>query len=67
MEMKDQSVIVSGAGQGIGEATARTFAEAGAKVVVVDMNPATGSSTADGIKRGMDGAKGIIRTEGGEA
>ncbi len=50
MEMDDRSVIVTGAGQGIGEATAKTFADEGANVVVVDMNPTTGSATADSIQ-----------------
>lgn len=35
---KDQVVIITGAGQGIGKAYATAFAEAGAKVVVADIN-----------------------------
>ena len=51
MDMKDQVVIVTGAGQGIGEATANRFASEGASVVVVDKNKLTGNAIADGIQR----------------
>lgn len=48
--------VVTGAGSGIGEAIARTFAGAGASVYVLDRDPATGavvaaSLTADGAPR----------------
>src|SRR4051812_36207097 len=36
--LADHVAIVTGAGQGIGEAIARTFAREGARVAVVDMN-----------------------------
>ncbi len=38
-DMVDQAVIVTGASQGIGEATARRFAEAGARVILSDTTP----------------------------
>ena len=41
--------IVTGAGRGIGEATARAFAAEGAKVVVAELDPATGAATAQAI------------------
>ena len=38
MQVKDKVVIVTGAGSGIGRATALHFAHHGAKVVVSDIN-----------------------------
>ena len=49
MEMEDKAVIVTGAGQGIGQATAKVFADEGASVVSVDANPTTAKTTADAI------------------
>jgi NAD(P)-dependent dehydrogenase (short-subunit alcohol dehydrogenase family) len=48
--------LVTGAGAGIGRATALGFAAEGAKVVVSDVNEASGKETAD-----------MIRSNGGEA
>lgn len=53
---KDQVAIVTGAGSGIGAATALLLAERGAKVALVDRNP-------DGIEAVAEG----IRSVGGDA
>lgn len=44
--LKDKIAIVTGAGQGIGEATARAYAAEGATVVIAERNEATGSAVA---------------------
>jgi len=49
LSLNDTVAIVTGAGQGIGRATALTFAEAGASVVVADVNEAAGPAVADEI------------------
>ncbi|MEY9876994.1 NAD(P)-dependent dehydrogenase (short-subunit alcohol dehydrogenase family)/pimeloyl-ACP methyl ester carboxylesterase [Streptacidiphilus sp. MAP12-33] len=41
-----RTVVVTGAGSGIGRATALAFAEAGASVVAADLNPASAARTA---------------------
>lgn len=47
--LQDKVTIVTGAAMGMGEATARLFAQAGAKVVVADFNDENGRSVADDI------------------
>ena len=44
--LRDKVAIITGAGRGIGEATARAMAAQGAKVVVAELDPATGERTA---------------------
>jgi len=46
MRLKDKSIIVTGAGSGIGEGIAKRLAEEGAAVVVNDINPAGGERVA---------------------
>ncbi len=50
MRLKDKVSIITGAGQGIGRATAIKFAQEGAKVVVCDINPTNANQTAADIQ-----------------
>lgn len=50
MRLQDKVAIVTGAGQGIGEATALRLAEEGAKVVVSDVNETTGDAVARQVR-----------------
>ena len=56
MRLDGKVCVVTGAGQGIGEATARRMAREGGRVVVSDANPETG-----------EGVAAAIRDAGGEA
>jgi NAD(P)-dependent dehydrogenase (short-subunit alcohol dehydrogenase family) len=47
--LQGKRAIVTGAGQGIGEAIARLFAAHGATVFIGELNPATGRAVADAI------------------
>lgn len=56
MRLKDKVAIVTGAGSGIGRATAELFAEEGAKVVVADIDSKGGEETARLIRE----KKGVV-------
>ncbi len=48
-DLHDKVAIVTGAGVGMGAATARLFAQQGAKVIVADIDETTGQATVDAI------------------
>lgn len=54
MNFKDKTVVVTGAASGIGNACARGFAQAGARVVLTDVNVAAGEAAAGAIRTGGD-------------
>lgn len=62
---KNKSVIVTGAGSGIGRATAIAFAQEGAQVIVADMTEATGNETVDMI-RAANGVAQFIAFDAGD-
>ncbi len=49
MQLQDQVALVTGAGQGIGEATAMALSQAGATVIVADINRANAEKVAGAI------------------
>jgi NAD(P)-dependent dehydrogenase (short-subunit alcohol dehydrogenase family) len=49
--LEGKVAIVTGAAMGMGEATARLFAAAGAKVLVADINPEVGQATVERIEQ----------------
>ena len=59
MQLSDRVAIVTGAGRGIGRATAERLAEAGAKVVVGDVNAETASAVAGAISEAGGAAIGV--------
>lgn len=56
MRLANRAALITGAGSGIGRASALRFADEGARVIVVDWNPQGGSET-----------EALIRARGGEA
>jgi len=50
MELRDQVAIVTGAGRGIGKAIALRLAREGADIAVIDLDPSTAATTANGIR-----------------
>jgi len=52
VDLSEKVAIVTGAGQGIGEGIARTFAKAGAKVVLATRSKRNGQAVADSIVKG---------------
>jgi 2-hydroxycyclohexanecarboxyl-CoA dehydrogenase len=60
MDFKDKVAIVTGGGGGIGGATCARFAQAGAKVAVMDIDSASASATADRINASGGEARSFV-------
>ncbi len=53
MEIRNSVALVTGGASGLGEATVRRLASAGAKVVIVDLNEERGTALADELGEGV--------------
>lgn len=54
--LEDKTAIITGAGRGIGQATAKLFAEHGAKIIIADIDEAPAKETLELVKAaGSDG------------
>ncbi|MBK8047872.1 MAG: glucose 1-dehydrogenase [Anaerolineales bacterium] len=62
MQLEHKVAVITGAGSGIGQATAQLFAATGAKVVVADLDEIAGAATVDLI-RASGGAATFVRVD----
>ncbi|MFL6650789.1 MAG: SDR family NAD(P)-dependent oxidoreductase [Sulfurifustaceae bacterium] len=65
MDFRNQTVVVTGAAAGIGEALAHAYAAQGARVIVADVNEPDGQGTAESI-RAAGGAATFVRADVGQ-
>jgi len=63
MQIRDSVFLISGGGSGLGAAAVRELAQAGAKVVVVDLDEAAGSACVEPLGAGAIAVQADIRDE----
>ena len=63
MRLKDKVAFITGAGSGVGRATAGIFAKEGANIVVVDIDEIAGRETVDRVKQQGGEAVFVMGTE----
>ncbi|MFX0107421.1 MAG: SDR family NAD(P)-dependent oxidoreductase [Candidatus Hodarchaeota archaeon] len=61
-KLKDKVALITGVGEGIGEATAMLFAEEGANLVCVDINKKTGKKVVESIQE-MGGSAVFVKAD----
>ena len=61
MNLKDAVAVITGGGSGLGEATAREFADGGARIVILDLPNSRGAKVAESFgDKGMFGAADVV-------
>jgi 3-hydroxyacyl-CoA dehydrogenase / 3-hydroxy-2-methylbutyryl-CoA dehydrogenase len=64
MNLKDAVAVITGGGSGLGEATAREFANAGARIVILDLPDSPGVKVAESLgEKGMFGAADVVASD----
>ncbi|MGH7916792.1 MAG: SDR family NAD(P)-dependent oxidoreductase, partial [Candidatus Binataceae bacterium] len=64
MKLQDAIALISGGGSGLGEATAREFAAAGARIVVLDLPGSPGAKVAESFDQGLFCAADVVSGDG---
>ncbi len=65
MNLKDAVALITGGGSGLGEATAREFAGAGARIAILDLQSSPGAKVAESFgDRGMFVAADVVSADG---
>jgi 3-hydroxyacyl-CoA dehydrogenase / 3-hydroxy-2-methylbutyryl-CoA dehydrogenase len=65
MNLKDSVALITGGGSGLGEATAREFAQAGARVAILDLPSSPGAKVAESLgERAVFVSADVVSSEG---